>query len=126
MKIAVLGTGMVGQALAGKLAELGHDVTVGTRDVGATKARTEPDSMGNPPYAAWAASHPLVGLATFAQASGGAELMSTRPPAAYRSRPWRRLADKTWRPRCCWTPPTRWTSRRVPAHAVRQGHRLTG
>ena len=41
MKIAVLGTGMVGQALAGKLAELGHDVTVGTRNVGATKARTE-------------------------------------------------------------------------------------
>jgi len=28
MKIAVLGTGMVGQALAGRLAELGHEVTV--------------------------------------------------------------------------------------------------
>jgi Trk K+ transport system NAD-binding subunit len=27
MKIAVLGAGMVGQALAGKLSELGHDVT---------------------------------------------------------------------------------------------------
>ncbi|MET0937828.1 MAG: NAD(P)-binding domain-containing protein, partial [Gaiellaceae bacterium] len=32
MKVGVLGTGMVGQALAGKLAALGHDVAVGTRD----------------------------------------------------------------------------------------------
>ena len=56
MKIAVLGTGMVGQSLAGRLAGLGHDVTVGTRDVAATLARTEPDGMGNPPYRDWAAS----------------------------------------------------------------------
>ena len=34
MKIAVLGTGMVGQALAGRLSALDHEVTVGTRDVG--------------------------------------------------------------------------------------------
>ena len=33
MKIAVLGTGVVGQILAEKLASLGHDVTMGTRDV---------------------------------------------------------------------------------------------
>ena len=32
MKIGVLGSGMVGQAIAGKLVSLGHDVTVGTRD----------------------------------------------------------------------------------------------
>ncbi len=32
MKIGVLGSGMVGQALAGRLAELGHDVVIGTRD----------------------------------------------------------------------------------------------
>ncbi len=75
MKIAVLGTGMVGQALAGKLAELGHDVAVGTRDVAATMARTEPDGMGNPPYAAWAAAHPLVSLATFAEAVADAGLI---------------------------------------------------
>ena len=75
MKIAVLGTGMVGQTLAGKLAELGHEVTVGTRDVAATMARTEPDAMGSPPYAAWAAAHPLVSLATFAAAVTDAELI---------------------------------------------------
>ena len=53
MKIAVLGTGMVGQALAGRLPELGHAVIVGTRDPQATLARTEPDGMGNPPFSAW-------------------------------------------------------------------------
>ena len=31
MNIGVLGTGMVGRAIAGKLAELGHDVRVGSR-----------------------------------------------------------------------------------------------
>ncbi|MER7456011.1 NAD(P)-binding domain-containing protein [Micromonospora sp. NPDC126480] len=75
MKIAVLGTGMVGQALAGRLAELGHEVTVGTRDVAATLARTAPDGMGNPPYAAWAAAHPQVRLTTLADAAAGAELL---------------------------------------------------
>jgi nucleoside-diphosphate-sugar epimerase len=39
MKIAVLGTGIVGRALAGKLAEVGNDVTVGTRDVDAGPRR---------------------------------------------------------------------------------------
>ena len=75
MKIAVVGTGMVGQALAGRLAELGHEVTVGTRDVAATLAKTTPDGMGNPPYAAWAAAHPQVRLAPFADAAAGAELL---------------------------------------------------
>ncbi len=75
MKIAVLGTGVVGQALAGRLAELGHEVTVGTRDVGATMARTGPDRMGNPPMRAWAAAHPTAQLATFADATSTAELV---------------------------------------------------
>ncbi|MBQ0897121.1 NAD(P)-binding domain-containing protein [Micromonospora sp. U56] len=75
MKIAVLGTGMVGQALAGRLAQLGHEVTVGTRDVAATLARTDPDGMGNPPYSRWAQAHPQVNLTTFAEAVAGAELV---------------------------------------------------
>jgi len=66
---------MVGQALAGRLAELGHEVGVGTRDVAATMARTEPDGMGNPPYPTWAAAHPDVRLTTFAEATAGAELI---------------------------------------------------
>lgn len=75
MDIAVLGTGTVGRAIAGRLQQLGHAVTVGTRDPRATLARTEPDGMGNPPYAAWADEHPDVGLATFADAASAAELV---------------------------------------------------
>ena len=75
MNIAVLGTGMVGQAIAGRLDDLGHTVVVGTRDPEATSARTEPDGMGNPPFSAWQAGHPGVALATFADAAAGAELV---------------------------------------------------
>ena len=75
MKIAVMGTGAVGKALAGKLAELGHEVTVGTRNPEETLARTEPDPMGNPPFAAWQEAHPAVGLATPADAATKAELV---------------------------------------------------
>jgi predicted dinucleotide-binding enzyme len=38
MKIGVLGTGMVGQTIASKLAELGHEVTMGAREAGNEKA----------------------------------------------------------------------------------------
>ena len=75
MNIAVLGTGMVGRAIAARLHELGHSVVVGTRDPEATLARTEPDGMGNPPFAAWHADHQGVALATFADAAAGAELV---------------------------------------------------
>ena len=75
MNIAVLGTGMVGQALAARLHELGHSVVVGTRDPQVTLARTEPDGMGNPPFSAWLGTHPGVELAGFADAAAGAELV---------------------------------------------------
>jgi predicted dinucleotide-binding enzyme len=75
MKIAVLGTGGVGQAVGGKLAELGHEVVFGTRDTAATLARTEPDGMGNPPFSTWIQSHPQVRLDTFANAAATGELV---------------------------------------------------
>ncbi|MGZ5416939.1 MAG: NADPH-dependent F420 reductase [Nocardioides sp.] len=75
MRIAVLGTGMVGQAVAARLDELGHDVTVGTRDPEATRGRTEPDQMGNPGVGAWVEQHTSIGLASFADAAQGAELV---------------------------------------------------
>ncbi|MFN8156956.1 MAG: NAD(P)-binding domain-containing protein [Candidatus Nanopelagicales bacterium] len=75
MKIAVLGTGMVGRALASRLDQLGHDVTVGTRDPQATLARTDADAMGNPPYAVWADEHPGVRLTPLAEAAAGAEVV---------------------------------------------------
>ena len=75
MTIAVLGTGAVGQAVAAKLAALGHEVAVGTRDPDATLARTEPDALGNPPFAVWREAHPEVGLATPPDAAARAELI---------------------------------------------------
>ena len=73
MRIAVLGTGPVGRALAGRLAELGHEVVVGTRDPAATRERTDDDGVAT--YAAWEADHPDVGLDTFADAAQQAELV---------------------------------------------------
>jgi predicted dinucleotide-binding enzyme len=67
LKIAVLGTGPVGRAVAGRLAELGHEVTIGTRDAAGTAGREE--------YAAWAADHSGVRLATFADAAASADLV---------------------------------------------------
>jgi 8-hydroxy-5-deazaflavin:NADPH oxidoreductase len=75
MNIAVLGTGMVGQAIAGRLHQLGHSVVVGTRDPEATLARTAPDGMGNPPFSVWHSDHAGVELATFADAAAAAELV---------------------------------------------------
>jgi hypothetical protein len=75
MKIAVLGTGVVGKTLAGRLVELGHDVVVGTRDPAATLARTEPDVAGGPPFAQWRQANPAVGLVALAEAAGQAELI---------------------------------------------------
>ena len=75
MRIAVLGTGMVGRVLAGRLAELGHDVVIGTRDPDATMARSEPDAMGNPPFAQWQGEHTGVRLVTFAEAGAHGEVV---------------------------------------------------
>jgi predicted dinucleotide-binding enzyme len=75
MKIAVLGTGTVGQTVAAGFAGLGHEVVVGTRDPEATLARSEPDAMGNPPFRVWQAEHPVVRLAAFAEAARQAEVV---------------------------------------------------
>ncbi|QSR24042.1 NADP oxidoreductase [Nocardioides aromaticivorans] len=45
MKIAVLGTGMVGRTIAGRLDELGHEVVIGTRDPEATRARDDAPTL---------------------------------------------------------------------------------
>jgi predicted dinucleotide-binding enzyme len=73
MKIAVVGTGFAGRTLAGALADLGHEVSVGTRDVAATLARSEPDRMGNVAYAKWAERYPHIRLAPLATAAAGAD-----------------------------------------------------
>ena len=67
MNITVLGTGAVGRAVAGRLDDLGHDVTMATRDPAATGGRDD--------HAAWAAVHPGVRLAAFAESASGADLV---------------------------------------------------
>lgn len=75
MKIAILGSAIVGKTLADKLSSLGHDVMIGTRDPAATRARTAPGSFGEPPLSAFLAEHPSVALGTFAEAAAHGEIV---------------------------------------------------
>jgi len=75
MKIGVFGTGTVGRTLASRLAELGNEVMIGTRDPGKTQAKTAPDAYGNPPFSAWLAGNPRVKFGTFAEAAAHGELL---------------------------------------------------
>lgn len=64
MKIGVLGTGMVGQAIATKLVELGHEVTMGSR------------RAGNETAVAWAKeTGEAAAEGSFAEAAGHGELV---------------------------------------------------
>ena len=75
MNVGVFGTGTVGRVIGSRLAELGYGVTIGTRDVDALLARTEPDQMGNEPFAAWRQKNPKIGIGTFADAAAAGELL---------------------------------------------------
>ncbi len=75
MKIAVLGTGMVGKTLAGKLNELGHEVFVGTRDVDATLAKKGQTQNGAPEFGAWHESHPGIKVVTLEEAGAASEII---------------------------------------------------
>ena len=75
MKFGILGTGVVGKTIAARLAGLGHEVMVGTRDPEETMSRAEPDAYGNPPFSAWQEEHPEVRLATFASTAAHGELL---------------------------------------------------
>ncbi|MEX2117867.1 MAG: NAD(P)-binding domain-containing protein [Bacteroidota bacterium] len=69
MRLGILGTGVVGQTIAAKLKELGHEVMIGTRDVSKTQASQEKTAMGSPPFSEWHKGHQNVKLGTFAEAS---------------------------------------------------------
>ena len=74
MKVGVLGTGMVGRTLSEKLGELGHDVVIGTRDVGAVMV-AEPGRPGQEAFADWHTRHAEVAVGTFEQAAVHGELL---------------------------------------------------
>lgn len=75
MNIAVIGTGMVGRGLSARLAGLGHEVVIGTRNVDDTLARTQPDTMGTPPYSDWQQDNPAVRLLTLPEAGAHADVV---------------------------------------------------
>ncbi|MGL4340383.1 MAG: NADPH-dependent F420 reductase [Rhodoglobus sp.] len=69
MHYSVLGTGAVGRIIAAKLAQLGHTVTIGSRDRAATLARNTPDARGNQPFAQWLATVDSIEIDSFAVAA---------------------------------------------------------
>ncbi len=71
----VLGTGTVGQTLAAKLVSLGDEVRMGTRDVEASRARTDPGRAGAMPLGEWLTANPTVELATFHDAIASSEIL---------------------------------------------------
>ena len=75
MKIAVIGTGVVGQSIAQKLNSLGHQVMIGTRNVKDLMARSEKDGMGRPPFKDWHVTQAGIALGTNAEAAAFAELI---------------------------------------------------
>ncbi len=75
MRIAIFGTGMVGRALAGRLTEVGHEVTVGTRDPVATLARTDAGPMGSPPFATWHAERSDIQVLAYSDAATRADVV---------------------------------------------------
>jgi 8-hydroxy-5-deazaflavin:NADPH oxidoreductase len=75
MKVAVLGTGSVGQTIASRLAGLGHTVKVGTRNVAESKTRKKADAMGNPAIGEWAEQNSTIELVTFQDAAAFGEII---------------------------------------------------
>jgi hypothetical protein len=75
MKIAVLGTGSVGQTFAARLLALGHEVMIGTRNVQEAQTRTAKDFYGNPGFGDWLKSNPGVKLGTIAGAAAFGEML---------------------------------------------------
>lgn len=69
MEFAVLGTGVVGKTLAARLASIGHDVAMGTRDPAAALARTNPGANGEVPLSDFLVMHRTIRLRTFAAAA---------------------------------------------------------
>ena len=65
MKIAVIGSGMVGQTIASKLHALGHELSMGTRDVIETGKRTNKNQMTGQSFVDWKTANPEIELMNF-------------------------------------------------------------
>jgi predicted dinucleotide-binding enzyme len=68
-RIAIMGTGSVGQAFASKFITLGYEVMLGTRNVSEKLSSTAKDAYGNPPLGEWHSINKAVKLGTFEEAA---------------------------------------------------------
>ncbi len=75
MKITILGTGIVGRTIAARLVDLGHVITIGTRNVERTLNHNDKDGYGNPPFKEWFKEHQEVKLKSFKEASSQTDLI---------------------------------------------------
>jgi hypothetical protein len=79
MKIQILGTGMVGRVLASRLVQLGHTVTMGTRDRRATLEKTAPErihgELAGQTFSDWHQENPAVQLVDYAQTPPDSDLI---------------------------------------------------
>jgi predicted dinucleotide-binding enzyme len=75
MKIGILGTGVVGQTIAEKLVQLGHQVMIGTRDKQATLSKTGEDNFGRPAISEWLKNNSKVQLGTYSEAASFGEFL---------------------------------------------------
>jgi 8-hydroxy-5-deazaflavin:NADPH oxidoreductase len=75
MKIGILGTGVVGQTIAEKLVQLGHNIMMGTRDKKATLAKTGKDNFGRPSFSEWLKNNSKVQFGTYSEAASFGEFL---------------------------------------------------
>jgi 8-hydroxy-5-deazaflavin:NADPH oxidoreductase len=78
MKFGVLGTGMVGEAIAGRLASLGHEVTMGARDAGNPRARAWAEGAGKRASSGSFADAAAFGETVFSCTLGSASIEALR------------------------------------------------
>jgi 8-hydroxy-5-deazaflavin:NADPH oxidoreductase len=75
MKIAIIGTGIVGRTIASRLVELDHEIMMGTRNVSDKLASTAKDNYGNPPFSEWFKLNSKITLGSFTEAAAFGELV---------------------------------------------------
>lgn len=75
MKIGILGTGVVGQTIAEKLVQLGHQVMIGTRSKENTLAKKDKDTFGRPPFSEWHKNNSQIKLGTLSETASFGEFL---------------------------------------------------
>lgn len=75
MKIGIFGTGVVGQTIAEKLSQLGHQVMIGTRNKEQTLAKKDNDAFGRPPFGEWNKNNPQITLGTLSETASFGEFL---------------------------------------------------